>query len=128
SFAALPLISHPSLAQSTWKTYGSKECGYTAKFPGKPKEEFRSLKVDNGVVEYRGLTFEGKGYVLGITCNEINVKGSADPEDLLDAVRQSAIEKLHATKGREMKILLQGNPARLVELSGDGFSGFGEFV
>jgi hypothetical protein len=124
----LLLIARPVLAQSSWKTYGSKECGYTAKFPGKPKEEFRSLKVDNGVLEYRGLTFEAKGYVFGITCSEINVKGSSDPEALLDAVRESAIEKLHATKGREMRILLQGNPGRLVELSAEGFDGFGEFV
>jgi hypothetical protein len=87
----LLLLVSPVLAQSNWKTYASKECGYTAKFPGKPKEEFRSLKIDKGVLEYRGLTFEAKGYVFGITCNEINVRGSADPEDLLDAVRQSAI-------------------------------------
>jgi hypothetical protein len=27
-----------------------------------------------------------------------------------------------------MRILLQGNSGRLIELSGEGFSGFGEFV
>jgi hypothetical protein len=98
------------------------------KFPAVPKEEFRSLKVDNGVIEYRSATFESKTYILGVTCNAITDEANSNPDALLDTARQAAIDKLHATQGREMRLLVQGHPGRLVELSGDGFSGYGELV
>jgi hypothetical protein len=116
-------------AQSKWQSLTSKECGFTAEFPGKPKSEFRSLHVEGGDIEYRSYEYDrNRHYVLGITCNRITDEGSKNPEALLDSVRDAAIEKLHATKGREMRLLVQGHPARLVELSADGFSGYGEMV
>jgi hypothetical protein len=128
-FAFLTCVSSFVSAQSKWQSLISTECGFTVAFPGKPHSEFRSLKVDSDVIDYRSYEYDSnKNYVLGVTCNAITAEGSQNPDALIDSARDAAIETLHATKGREMRLKVQGHMARLVELSGDGFTGYGELV
>jgi hypothetical protein len=127
--AVVTLFASFANGQTKWQSLTSRECGFTVSFPGKPHSEFKSLKVDNGVMEYRSYEYDAnKNYVLGVTCNPITGEGSQNPDALIDSARDAAIEKLHATKGREMRLKVQGHIARLVELSGDGFWGYGELV
>jgi len=124
-FLFLTFASHVS-AQSKWQPFTSKECGFVVNFPGKPETEIGTVRAENKTIDYRSYSYDAGKYTVGVTCNA--VAGDNSPDTLLDAARDSALQKLRAKKNKEMRVLVDNHPARLIEITGDSFVGYGELV
>ncbi len=120
--STLPSATTIAAAPSNWYNYTAKDNSYSAKFPGQPKEENKSLKSTGGEFNYLQVMYEdrsnNRAYLsmskkIGVDLKQFNI------EQLLDSVRDGQAEGGKATIISEEKISLNGYPGREITFRGE---------
>jgi len=120
AFAGATLAADPS----DFKPFTPKEGGFTVSFPGKPDVSTSTTTTELGDVDMHQFvakrTKDKETYAL-IYCDlPADLVKDADPEKLLDRLRDGGVASVHGKPAKENKIKLDANPGRELEVSGVG--------
>lgn len=125
-FASLVLAASALLAAESaeFKPFTPKDGRWTISFPGKPEQSTSPTNTELGAVEVHEFIArrpkDKDAYVL-IYCDlPADLVKDADPEKLLDRLRDGGAASVHGKPAKENKIKLDGNPGRELEVSGLG--------
>ncbi|OLP17077.1 hypothetical protein BST81_17105 [Leptolyngbya sp. 'hensonii'] len=118
---ATPVVTNPATIASTWYNYTSPTGKYTARFPGKPREDTRTLDTKAGKTNLVLVTYEDKSakraYALSHNKFIFPSGMSFDVQKGLDGSRDGLARGMGATITQETKITAQGFPGREITLN-----------
>jgi hypothetical protein len=111
----LPLLLGAVQEAPSWKSFTSKEGGFTASFPVMPEEKKQLLKTATGQMDVRVFLAEDKNdisYVVSISDLPAKDYKKGTEEQRLDFAREGALNSSRGKLRSEKKIMLDGYPGR----------------
>jgi hypothetical protein len=107
-----------------FKPFTPKEGGFTVSFPGRPDQSTSTTTTEMGEVamhQFVARRSRDKETYVVIYCDlPADLVKDADPEKLLDRMRDGGVASVHGKPAKENKIKLDANPGRELEVTGLG--------
>ena len=104
--------------QLDWRQYASVEGRYAVTFPGKPREESRTIGSDVGPLAMRMTASSAAEWRFGVVWADYPEIAAREPERLIDIQRNALLRNITGRITSEKSVSLNGRPGRLVVAEG----------